>query len=135
MSYYLSYLMGVVKIQDRGLQDLGIEIVGKSESGSRKLKIPTNHLPHYIELVKTKLTNGFWNEIIGSDRIVFVFKFKNGEIKEYILDTSNEDLISKLCSEFNGDPLDKTANVYKYISENDFYRDFMIKHYSNLINR
>ena len=30
---------------------------------------------------------------------------------------------------------DKTANVYKYISGNDFYRDFMIKYYSNLVNR
>ena len=133
MSYCLSYLMGADKIQDKELQNINIEIVGKSESGSRKLKIPADNLSDYIKLIKTKLTNGFWNEIVGSDNLVFVFKFKDGSIKEYILDSSNEDLISKLCSEFNGDPLDKTANVYRYVSENDFYRDFMLEHYSNLI--
>lgn len=135
MSYRLSYLMGSTQIQDKELQDLGIEIIGKSESGSRKLKIPSTKTPQYIGLVKAKLTQGFWNEIIGVDKIIFVFKFKNGEVKEYVLDNPGESLISKLCSEFNGDPLSKTANVYKYISENDFYRDFMLEHYSNLINR
>lgn len=135
MSYCLSYLMGASEIQDKELQDLGIEITGKSESGSRKLKIPIDYLSHYVELIKTKLTNGFWNGVVCSDKIIFVFKFKSGEIKEFILDLSNEKVISKLCTEFNGDSIDKTANVYKYISESDFYCDFMLEHYSNLISR
>lgn len=135
MSYCLSYLMGATGIQDNELQDLGVEIMGKSQSGSRKLKIPVDCLSQYIELVKTKLTNGFWNEIVCSDKIIFIFKFKSGEIKEVVLDQNNEAEISKLCSEFNGDSLEKTANVYKYVSKNEFYRGFMLEHYSNLINR
>jgi hypothetical protein len=127
--------MGAAEIQDKELSDIGIKILGKSQSGSRKLKLSTDHLSQYINLVKTKLTNGFWNEVVGSDDIVFVFKFKDGKVRELTLKPSNEKVISELCSKFNGDPLDKTTNVYKYVSENDFYRDFMLEHYSNLINR
>lgn len=135
MSIYLSYLMGADKIQDKELEDLNIEIAGRTESRSRKLKIPQEHLPDYIDLVKTKLTEGFWNEIVGSREIIFIFKFKDGSVKEFRLSPENESEIDKLCAEFNNEPPDKTANVYKYISENDFYHDFMLEHYSNLINR
>src|SRR5258708_2651239 len=135
MSFYLSYLMGAEEIQDKELEDLNIEIVGKTETGSRKLKIPQEHLLGYIELVKNKLTKGFWNEIIGSEEIIFIFKFKDETIKEYKLSIENEPEIDKLCAEFNNEPPEKTANVYKYLSENDFYHDFILEHYSNLINR
>ncbi len=133
MPYYLSYLMGATKIQDKELQDLGIEIVGKSKSGSRKLQIPATTLIGYSSLIKKKLSKGFWNEVIGSESIKFIFKYKDGKTKEYTLSSYNEAEIGKLFSEFNGDSLDKTANVYKYISENDFYRDFVIEHYSNFL--
>ena len=127
--------MGAEEIQDKELEDLNIEIVGKTETGSRKLKIPQEHLLGYIELVKNKLTKGFWNEIIGSEEIIFIFKFKDETIKEYKLSIENEPEIDKLCAEFNNEPPEKTANVYKYLSENDFYHDFILEHYSNLINR
>ena len=31
--------------------------------------------------------------------------------------------------------LEKTTNVYNYISTNDFYHDLMVKHYFHLISR
>jgi hypothetical protein len=127
--------MGANDIQDKMLQDLGIEILGKSESGSRKLKIPATSVTNYYSLIKDKLPKGFWNETIGDKNIKFIFKFKDGVIKEYLLSPDNENEIGNLCSNFSGDSTDKTANVYKYISGNDFYRDFMIKYYSNLVNR
>ena len=37
---------------------------------------PEDRLSQYIELIKNKLTNGFWNEIIGAKEIIFIFKFK-----------------------------------------------------------
>lgn len=135
MPVYLSYLMGAGEIQDQELKDLNVEVVGKTEGGSRKLKIPQEHLPEYIALVKDKLTEGFWNEIVGAEKIIFIFKFKGGSVKEYKLSPINESEIDQLCAEFNNESPDKTANVYKYISENDFYHDFMVEHYSNLINR
>lgn len=135
MSYYLSYLMGAEKIEDKDLADLDIGIEEKMANGDRTFKIPENRLSQYIELIKTKLDNGFWNEIIGEKEIIFIFKFKNGSIKEYRLSPENEREIDKLCAEFNNEPEDKTANVYKYISDNKFYHNFMMEHYFDLINR
>lgn len=134
MSDYLSYLMGAGQILDSELENLDIEI-DKTESGSRKLKIPSENLDFYIELIKEKMDNGFWNEIIGESEIVFIFKFKEGEVKEMKLSKETESKIDKLCAEFNNEPADKTANVYKYLSENDFYHDFMMEYYSDMINR
>lgn len=105
--------MGADKIQDKELKVLNIEIVETTESGSRKLKIPKEHLSEYIELKKNKLAEGFWNEIVGADEILFIFKFKDGSVKEYKLSPDNE----------------------SEISENDFYHDFMLEHYPRLINR
>lgn len=135
MFYYLSYLMGAEKIEDNELEILGINIEEKDTDGDRSIKIPEEKLSQYIELVKTKMTNGFWNEIIGEKEILFLFKFKDGSIKEYELSPENEQEIDKLCAEFNNEPPEKTANVYKYISDNKFYHDFMIEHYSDMISR
>ena len=132
---YLSYLMGAGSILDRDLTDLGVEIVGKAESGSRKLKIPTEKIEDYKNLIREKLDPGFWNEMTGEQEIVFVFKFKDKHVEEYVLSPETESQIDKLCTEFNNEPPDATANVYKYISENGFYRDFMMEHYKDLIER
>lgn len=131
----LSYLMGAENIQDSELEALGVEIVERADSGSRALKIPENVLPQYINLVKKKLTKGFWNEIIGSKEILFIFKFADGHTEELTLLPENEGKLDRLCAEFNNETPDKTANVYKYISDNNFYHDFMLKHYSIMINR
>lgn len=134
----LSYLMGGDEISDADLQELGIEIAGVSEGGNRKLKIPEEALGAYIELVKAKLTAGFWNEIVGETQILFIFKFNDGSIKEIELSPATEQEIDTLCEEFNDQPPREAGfvpNVYNYISENDFYHDFMLKHYAGRINR
>jgi hypothetical protein len=135
MSHYLSYLLGAKKISDQELLDLGAEIKDTTGSGSRKLVIPTEKLDPYFELIEKKLTDGFWNEVVGSDQIIFVFKLGNEEIKRYVLSPDNEQEIDDLCAKLNNEPPDKTANVYKYISENDFYHNFMVEHYVDMINR
>lgn len=132
---YLSYLMGAENIEDKDLLDLGINIEKKMADGDRTLKIPEDKLSQYLELIKIKLNNGFWNEVIGEKEIIFVFKLKDGSIKEYKLSPENEQEVDNLCAELNNEPPEKTANVYKYISDNKFYHDFMMEHYADLINR
>ena len=135
MSHYLSYLMGAHKIENKDLTDLDISIEKTIADGDRTLKIPEEKIRQYIELIKAKLDSGFWNEVIGKKEIIFIFKFKDDSIKEYRLSPKNEQEIDKLCASFNNEPADKTANVYKYISDNKFYHDFMMEHYADLINR
>jgi len=75
--------------------------------------------------------------LCGGDRRTtdFIFKLKDGSIKEYNLSIGNEAEIDKLCAELNNEPPETTANVYKYISENTFYHDTMLKYWSQNINR
>ena len=127
--------MGAGNIEDKNLLDLDISIEEKKADGDRTLKIPDDRLNAYIELMKTKLNNGFWNEMVGEKEIIFVFKLKDGSIKEYRLSPENEQEVDSLCAELNNEPPEKTANVYKYISDNKFYHDFMLEHYADLINR
>ena len=131
----LSFLMGGLDISDKELEVLGIEIVQKNPDGDRSLRISEESLLQYIELIKTKLAPGFWNEIVGEKEILFIFKFKDGSVKEQKLSPENERENDELCAEFNNEPPGKTHNVYKYISENKFYHDFMLEHYADLINR
>lgn len=135
MSYYLSYLMGAENIKDNDLIGLGVSIEETKSDGDRCLKIPAENLPQYIQLIKDKLNNGFWNEVVGEQEVIFLFKFKDGSSEEYRLSLENEQEIDKLCAEFNNEPPEKTANVYKYISDNKFYHDFMMEYYADLINR
>jgi len=127
--------MGADKIKDKELDDLGVEIKEHKESGSRALIFSEKSLPQYIGLIQGKLNNGFWNEVVSKEKILFIFKFKDGLIKEIELTQETEKEISKLCSELNGDPLEKTSNVYKYISGNDFYHDFMMENYKEMTER
>jgi len=134
-NFYLSYLMGGKGISDEEIQSLEISIEERNNDGDRSLKIPKEKLSQYIELIKPKLSKGFWNEIIGENEIIFIFKFEDGLIKNYILSQENEQEIAQLCERINNEPADKTANVYKYLSGNKFYHDFMVEHYAELINR
>ena len=127
--------MGASRIDDKDLSNLGISIEETKPDGDRCLKMSEENLAQYIELIKNKLDVGFWNEIVGEQDIVFIFKFKDGSIKEYRLTVDNEHEIDKLCAEFANEQPEKTANIYKYISDNKFYHDFMLEHYADLINR
>ena len=135
MPHHLSYLMGTEGISNGELEALGITIVEKTSGGSRKLEVPSSAVSAYVELVEEKLSNGFWNEIVGSDEIRFIFKLRDGSVKEWLLSPETEREIDTLCADLNNEPPDKTANVYKYLSENDFYHDFMRMHYLDMINR
>ena len=127
--------MGADWIEDKDLLNLGIDIVEETDSGSRKIMIPSEGVEEYKKLIKEKMSNGFWNEFLDENNIHFIFKFKNGDIKEYILSPENEHEIGKLCAEFSNEPPNETANVYKYISENAFYHDFMMGHYKEMVER
>ena len=127
--------MGASQISDNELKALGVSIEETKASGSRCIKMSGENLQGYIQLMKDKLDKGFWNEIVGEKEIIFIFKFKDGSTKEYKLSPENEAEVDRLCAEFANESPEKTANVYKFISDNKFYHDFMLEHYSDLINR
>ncbi len=48
---YISYLMGAEQITDGELQVTGAVIVGKTDGGSRKLRIPADSISAYEVLI------------------------------------------------------------------------------------
>lgn len=120
--------MGSTAAED-DLTGIGVEVIGVSESGSYKLRIPEAKLSEYADLVSKFLKPGFWNEYISEDIIHFIFKHKDGQIEEIDYTEENRDYIAKLCSQFNGDDLEKTSRLLEYLADNDFYAELINTYY------
>lgn len=125
----LSFLMGADRISDDELLALGISIVEGAGTSCRCLSLPASAVAVFRALVREKLNNGFWNETVGPREIRFTFKFSDGEIVELSYADSTREQIARHCTAFNGDPIEKTSNVLRYLAENAFYRDFVVRHY------
>jgi hypothetical protein len=130
--FYKSVLMGADKISDLELEYLGIDIVERKESGTRNIIIPLETIEEYKQLVKEKLDKGFWNDIVGEDLIHFIFKMPDGGVVEFVYKEEDRLEIAELCSQLNGDSIEKTSDLLNYIGENEFYTDeveiYKIKH-------
>ncbi len=120
-----SYLMGGEHISDEDLKKLGIKILDTTKEGYRKIEIPQDKIKEYEKLIEDKITPGFWNEYIAKE-IVFIFKFKNGKIKRFVLSRENEEEIDRLGEEFNGRVWKKKASVWKWLAKNDTYTDLIV---------
>ena len=86
---YLSILLGADGISDSELTDLGVEILEGAGTRLRKLLIPGGSVPAYKALVRERLTPGYWNEIVGRQEILFIFKLEDGTVKERALSRSD----------------------------------------------
>lgn len=125
----LSFLMGAELISDDELLALGISIVEGAGTSCRSLSLPASALAGFRALVREKLSPGFWNEIVGPREIGFTFKLADGAIVELSYSDSTREQIAWRCSALNGDPIEKTSDVLRYLADNAFYRDFMARHY------
>ncbi|HEY4515374.1 MAG TPA: hypothetical protein VJJ22_04475 [Candidatus Paceibacterota bacterium] len=106
---YLSYLMGAANVGQEDLAHLGAEIPKHPKEDVYLIKVSDANIESYKALVRAKLTPSFWNEMVGETGIYFIFKFKDGSLKEFVLSSENEVEIGKLCSEFNNDPIEETG--------------------------
>jgi len=128
-SQYLSFLIGAPAISDDELSRIGVDIVERFGSGVRGLLIPSSGMEAYKDLVREKLDPGFWNEMVSRHEIVFLFKLVDNSLKELIYSQENQAEIARLCSEFNGDSIEKTSDIPRYLAGNRFYRGLMVESY------
>jgi hypothetical protein len=128
---YLSFLMGVDAIADDDLTNLGVKILERHGSAARGLLVPASSLSPYSALVRERLSPGFWNEIVGRQGILFIFKLTDGTIREFALSEATSSEISQLCSSLNDDPIEKTSDLPRYLSGNLFYKDLIAALYTS----
>ena len=95
MTMNYSYVMGVNNIDK--LKENNFEI--KVYDNNYGISFSDNKARIFEEYIYENLQNGFWNEYLGKEK-VFIFKFKDGKIKRYILNNNNEKEILELCQEF-----------------------------------
>ncbi len=127
---YLSFLMAAPGISDEELGLTGIEVVEAFSSGTRGLLIPGHRLPAYRALVREKLKRGFWNEMVGRDEMVFLFKLQDGTLEEFRYSAETRDEIARLCTELNKDPIERTSDMPNYLAGNPFYREVAVQFYA-----
>lgn len=123
---YLSFLMGAAAISEGELDNLGIKVVQGAGSPYCGLLIPGRSRAAYQVLVREKIDPGFWNDIVGCEEIFFVFKLADGRVEEFIYSEANREQIARQCTALNGDPIEKTSNLSRYLAGNPFYRELMV---------
>jgi len=85
----------------------------------------------YSALVRERLSAGFWNEIVGRQKILFIFKLPDGTVREVMLSEATSSEIAELCSSLNGDPIEQTSNLPRYLSGNPFYGELIAAFYAS----
>ena len=108
-----SFVMGVNNIDE--LKRKGFEI--KPYGDNYGLTFSNEQVNAFENYIYKNLKNGFWNEYLGNEK-VFIFKFKNGNIKKYVLNKENENEVLELCKEFAGCDFESIDIMLK---NNDFY--------------
>ena len=128
---HLSFLMGADAITDDELTNLGVKILERYGSAARGLLVPAASLSLYSALVRERLTAGFWNEIVGRQQILFIFKLPDGTVSEVALSEATSSEIAQLCSSLNGDPIEKTSDLPRYLSGNLLYGELIAAFYAS----
>jgi hypothetical protein len=118
---YLSFLMGADAIADHELTNLGVKILKGAGTSFRGLLIPEGCLAAYRALIRDKITPGYWNDILGRQEILFIFKLADSTIRELTLSEATRSEIAHLCSLLNKDPIEKTSDMLQYLAANPFY--------------
>ena len=119
----VSFLTGAAAIADADLTGIGVTILQGAGSGARDLLVPASALAQYSALVRERLDPGFWNEIVGREQILFIVKLPDGTVRDLALSPQTSPEIARLCSALNGDPIEQTSDVPRYLAGNPLYRD------------
>ena len=114
-----SYVMGIDNIDELANNGFLIQKID-SDYG---VSFSDDKISLFEDFICRNLANGFWNEHIGKE-IVFIFKFDDGSIKRYLLNSDNESEILNLCRKFancNFESIEKMLKGNEYYYEK-YYR-------------
>ena len=105
--------MGINNIKE--LQDHGFKV--QKIDDDYGVTFSNDQIDFFEDFICRNLSNGFWNEHLGKEK-VFIFKFEDGSIKKYHLNSKNENEILNLCRKFANSDFE---SVEKMCKDNEFY--------------
>ena len=120
-----SVLMGFDNIHSEELVSLGIKEVWPADKNHKYIEIPENSLPAFEKLIREKMTPGFWNEYITHQRVIFIFKDKNGLVERLELTPGTDNKINRLSAIYNNEPEPK-GSVWNWLPDVPFYKELFI---------
>lgn len=96
-----TYIMGQQNIDSADVEAIGGRVDSINESGHMCVEFPVSKFKEFEDLISNKMESGFWNEYLTNEKVVFIFKHKDGRLERFALNDDNAHEILALGHEFN----------------------------------
>ncbi len=123
-----TYIMGQKNITESDIASLGGRVEPVTNSGHLCVEFPVAKAAEFEELINEKMEPGFWNEYLTNEKVVFIFKYKDGGLERFELSDDNAHQICVLGNQFNNQPEpqpDETA--WQWLENNSWYAPIVPK--------
>lgn len=117
-----TYIMGQKNITEGDIKSIGGKVESVTNSGHLCVEFPIEKSADFENLINNKMEPGFWNEYLTNEKVIFIFKHKDGQLQRFELNDDNAHDICALGNKFNNDPepkLEETA--WDWLSDNNWY--------------
>ena len=96
-----TYIMGQQNIASADIEAIGGRVDSIDDSGHMCVEFPVSKFKEFEELINKKMESGFWNEYLTNEKVVFIFKHKDGRLERFVLNDNNAHEILTLGHKFN----------------------------------
>ena len=112
---FYSYVMGV----DDSIGQLKSEgFCIEKDGGNYMVSFPPECARRWEEFISGRLEEGYWNEYLAEDRVVFIFHLPEGVQRYEVVGFKNDEVL-RLCEKLCECRLE---SIYSMLSENQFYK-------------
>ena len=123
-----TYIMGQKNITKNDIESLGGKVESVTDKGYLCVEFPITKTAEFEKIISEKMEPGFWNEYMTNEKVVFIFKYKDGKLERFELDDENAHKICVIGNQFNDDPeprADETA--WQWLENNSWYAPIVPK--------
>ncbi len=113
---YYTFVMGMDASVER-LKEYGFEI--ERDGSNYMIAFPEEQAGRWEQFAGERLEEGYWNEYLAGDRVVFLFHLPEGIRRYEVLEYENDEVLA-LCEKLCGCQF---GSIYNMLSGNHFYRD------------
>lgn len=110
-----SYVMGIGK-EIISLKKQGLKI--RKSKSDYKVVFAEDKTEIWEDFVCNNLQEGYWNEYITNDKVIFIFKY-NEKISRYEVNDFNDNQVLELCEKLCGHEF---GSIYNMLIQNKFYK-------------
>ena len=123
-----SYIMGQQNITEDDIFEIGGTVDNRTEAGHLCVEFPVSKADDFERLITDNMETGFWNEYLTNEKVVFIFKHKDGYIERFEFNDSNASQICALGNKFNNLPEPAPNETpWQWLANNSWYSSIVPK--------